>query len=113
MWGMIAKLTAHEGRRQELIATLEEGTRNMPGCRSYVIAEDASDDHAVWVSEVWDSRERRLPVASECPRDGQPREAPGCGLRANCDYNAHRGHGAERPNRLAMPAAAPNAADDE
>ena len=27
----------------------------MPGCLSYVVAEDSSDPNALWVTEVWDS----------------------------------------------------------
>ena len=29
----------------------------MRGCRSYVIAEDAADLDALWITEVWESRE--------------------------------------------------------
>ena len=55
MYGLIAKLTAVSGKRDELIEILEEGTRSMPGCRSYILAKDAGDENAVWVTEVWDS----------------------------------------------------------
>jgi len=27
----------------------------MPGCLSYVVAEDAEDETLVWVTEVWES----------------------------------------------------------
>ena len=55
MYGLIAKLTAVSGKRDELIEILEEGTRSMPGCRSYILAKDAGDENAAWVTEVWDS----------------------------------------------------------
>jgi len=55
MYGLIAKLTAVTGRRNELIKILEEGTRNMPGCRSYIVATDAAEENVVWVTEIWDS----------------------------------------------------------
>lgn len=29
----------------------------MPGCLSYVIATDSSDENGIWVTEVWDSKE--------------------------------------------------------
>ncbi len=35
MYGLIAKFTAVSGKRDESIKVLKEGTRNMPGCRSY------------------------------------------------------------------------------
>ena len=28
----------------------------MPGCLSYVIARDPTDDNALWITEVWDSQ---------------------------------------------------------
>jgi quinol monooxygenase YgiN len=43
MYGMIAKLTAAPGRRQDAIAILSAGTAALPGCFSYVIAEDATE----------------------------------------------------------------------
>jgi len=55
MWGLIVKMTAAPGKREELIAILEEGTRNMPGCLSYVVAKDSADENTIWVTEIWDS----------------------------------------------------------
>ena len=28
----------------------------MPGCFSYVVANDAADENVLWVTEVWESR---------------------------------------------------------
>lgn len=56
MYGMIGKITTVSGKRDEFIAILLDGTREMPGCLSYVVAKDASDANAIWVSEVWDSK---------------------------------------------------------
>jgi quinol monooxygenase YgiN len=53
MYGLIGKMTTIAGRRDELIATLLEGTRDMPGCLSYIVATDPAEDDAVWVTEVW------------------------------------------------------------
>src|SRR6185437_7898397 len=55
MYGLIVKLTAVAGRRDELIALLRESAAEMPGCLMYVVAEDAMDKNVVWVSEAWDN----------------------------------------------------------
>lgn len=57
MYGQIAKITAISGKRDELISVLIAGTKNMPGCLSYVIAEDATEPDAVWISEAWENKE--------------------------------------------------------
>ncbi len=56
MYGIIGKMVAQDGKRGELIDILMAGTRDMPGCISYVIAEDSSDSNALWITEVWDSQ---------------------------------------------------------
>jgi quinol monooxygenase YgiN len=56
MYGLIGKMNVVAGQRDALIAILLEGTTDMPGCLSYVIARDASDEDAIWVTEVWDSQ---------------------------------------------------------
>jgi quinol monooxygenase YgiN len=53
MYGLIGKLAAVEGKRDELIAILLEGSAKMPGCLSYIVAKDASDPNAVWITEAW------------------------------------------------------------
>ena len=55
MYGLIGNMTAVEGQRDTLTAILLEGLGRMPGCLSYIIAEDATDPDAIWVTEVWDS----------------------------------------------------------
>jgi quinol monooxygenase YgiN len=55
MYGLIAKLTVVPGKREEMIALLKESAAGMPGCFSYVVAEDSADENTIWVSEVWDS----------------------------------------------------------
>lgn len=57
MYGLIGKMNTAPGKRDELIAILLEGTGNMPGCLSYVIAKDTAEDDAIWITEVWDSQE--------------------------------------------------------
>jgi len=55
MYGLIVKLSAAAGKREELIGILKEATVDMPGCFSYVLAKDSADENVVWVTEVWDS----------------------------------------------------------
>jgi quinol monooxygenase YgiN len=55
MYGLIAKLTAAPGKREELIKTLKESAGDMPGCFSYVVAKDSAEENTLWVTEVWDS----------------------------------------------------------
>jgi quinol monooxygenase YgiN len=56
MWGMIAKITVLPGKRDEMIGILKSSAANMPGCFSYVVAKDATDENVMWVTEVWDSQ---------------------------------------------------------
>lgn len=53
MYGLIGSFKAAEGRRSELIGLMLAETGAMPGCLSYVVAEDPADDVTVWVTEVW------------------------------------------------------------
>jgi quinol monooxygenase YgiN len=57
MYGLIGKMSAVSGKRDALAAVLLEGTRAMPGCLSYIVALDATDPDALWITEVWDSAE--------------------------------------------------------
>lgn len=57
MYGFINKIVAVPKRRDDLIAILKESSNAMPGCLSYVIAEDASDENGIWITEIWDSEE--------------------------------------------------------
>jgi len=55
MYGLIGKMSATPGQRDALIAMLLEGTGEMPGCLSYIIATDPSDANAIWITEAWDN----------------------------------------------------------
>ncbi|MGH9663265.1 MAG: putative quinol monooxygenase [Bryobacteraceae bacterium] len=55
MYGLVVKLTVAPGKRGEVVALLKESAGDMPGCFSYVVAKDPSDESAIWVTEVWDS----------------------------------------------------------
>ena len=53
MFGLIGKMRAASGKRDELIDILLAGTGSMPGCLSYVVAADPTDVDAIWITEVW------------------------------------------------------------
>ena len=57
MWGMIAKITLHPGKRDEMVEILRSGADGMPGCLSYIVARDLSDANVLWVTEMWNSAE--------------------------------------------------------
>ena len=56
MYGLIGKMTALAGKRDELIAILLAGVAEMPGCLSYIVATDPADANAIWITEAWDSK---------------------------------------------------------
>jgi quinol monooxygenase YgiN len=56
MYGVIVKVTAASGQRESLISILLKGTGEMSGCLSYIVAKDFSDENAIWITEIWDSK---------------------------------------------------------
>lgn len=56
MYGLIAKITAVSEQRDALIDVLLDGVAGMPGCLSYVVAKDPTNENGLWVTEVWDSK---------------------------------------------------------
>lgn len=56
MYGLIGKMKAVPGQRDALISILLDGVSGMPGCLSYVVAQDPADADVIWVTEVWDSQ---------------------------------------------------------
>jgi len=57
MYGMLGRMKAKPGKRDELLALLLESSGGMPGCLSYIVAKDAKDPDAIWITEAWDSKE--------------------------------------------------------
>ena len=55
LYGLIGKMKAVPGQRDTLVAAILEGSKTMPGCLSYIVAKDADDTDAIWITEVWDS----------------------------------------------------------
>ena len=77
MHGLIGKMIAVEGKRDELIKILLDGVSGMPGCLGYVVAKDPKDGNAVWITEVWDSAgshkaSLKLPSVQSAIAKGRP-----------------------------------------
>ena len=95
MYGLINKLSAAPGKRAELAAILLGSSGTMPGCLSYVIAEDAKDPDALWVTEVWDDRAShqsslQLPNVKAAIAKGRPLVA---GMPTQTETKPLGGHG--------------------
>ena len=77
MYGLIGKMRTVAGKRDELAAILLEGTGEMPGCLSYVVALDPADADVLWITEVWDSEASHrasltLPAVKDAISRGRP-----------------------------------------
>ncbi len=57
MYGLIGRMIAAAGKRDELISILLEHEGGMPGCKAYIVARDPADPNAIWITEVWESEE--------------------------------------------------------
>jgi len=77
MYGLIGEIKAQPGQRDALAAILLEGTSEMPGCLNYVVARGSTDADALWITEVWDSRDShsaslQLPAVQAAIAKGRP-----------------------------------------
>ena len=95
MFGLITKFKAAEGQRDALIAILTAGTSAMPGCLSYIVAKDAAEADAVWITEVWNDRQSHqaslsLPAVQQAIAKGRPLIA---GFGARFETEPVGGHG--------------------
>lgn len=54
MYGLIGRMIATPGHRDELAGILLEGSAEMQGCLSYVVALDPDDPNGLWITEVWE-----------------------------------------------------------
>jgi quinol monooxygenase YgiN len=77
MYGLIGKMTAQPGKRDALSKILVEGVAGMPGCLSYVVANDPEDADLLWITEVWQSKEAHaasltLPSVRDAITKGRP-----------------------------------------
>jgi quinol monooxygenase YgiN len=53
MYGLIGKMRAKPGKRDDLLFVLLKSIGSMPGCLSYIHAKDPTDADAIWITEVW------------------------------------------------------------
>lgn len=58
MFGLIGRMIAVEGKREELAQILLEVISRMPGCLSYVVALDSEQEDSLWITEVRESQEK-------------------------------------------------------
>jgi quinol monooxygenase YgiN len=77
MYGLIGRILATPGKRDELAKILVPGEGGMPGCLSYIVAEDPQNPDALWVTEVWDTPEShraslQLPEVQAAIAKGRP-----------------------------------------
>lgn len=101
MHGLIGKMITVEGKRDELIKILLDGVSGMPGCLSYVVAKDPTDKNAIWITEVWDSKESHtasleLPAVKAAIAKGKPL------IASFSDYHTTEpvgGHGLEKKKK--------------
>ena len=55
MHGLIGKITVKPGTRDQFLRLMLSGLDGMPGCLSYIVANDPARADTVWVTEVWES----------------------------------------------------------
>jgi len=77
MYGLIGRFSAAPGQRDALVAILIESTGEMPGCLSYVVATDPANADAIWITEVWETKEHhagslKLPAVQQAIAKARP-----------------------------------------
>ncbi len=77
MYGLIGRIRAVPGKRAELAAILIQDDGAMPGCLSYIVAEDPTDAELLWVTEVWTDQAAhraslQLPAVQAAIAKGRP-----------------------------------------
>ncbi len=95
MFGLITQFKVVPNQRDALIALLTAGSSGMPGCVSYIVAKDAADADALWITEVWSTRESHrtslsLPAVQQAIAKGRPLIA---GFGARFETEPVGGHG--------------------
>ncbi|MDB5527721.1 MAG: antibiotic biosynthesis monooxygenase [Devosia sp.] len=58
MYGLIGKMLAASGKREDLLAILLDNNDTMPGCLSYIVARDPASEDGIWITEVWTDSEK-------------------------------------------------------
>ncbi|NHF58523.1 antibiotic biosynthesis monooxygenase [Flavobacteriaceae bacterium TP-CH-4] len=100
-YGLHGKLTAKEGKGQELSSILLEAAKLMEsakGCRLYAVGVDKTYPNEVWVTEIWDNKQahdnslnvlgvkeligKAIPILKGSPQKGKELEViGGLGIR--------------------------------
>lgn len=52
-FGLLGKMRSVPGKRDELIAALQDSSRDVPGKLVYLIQLEQDDPNAFWINEVW------------------------------------------------------------
>ncbi|MCJ8166520.1 antibiotic biosynthesis monooxygenase [Pontibacter sp. E15-1] len=95
-YGLHGKLKAKEGTVDQLADILIQASAlvsTAKGCQLYVVSRDTTDKNAVWVTEIWDSKEdhdnslkvegvkelisQAMPILDGMPEKGQELEILG------------------------------------
>ncbi|MET0374971.1 MAG: putative quinol monooxygenase [Rhizorhabdus sp.] len=95
MYGLIGKMTAQAGKRGELVKILLDGVAGMPGCLSYIVANDPTNPDLIWITEAWESKDAHgaslsLPSVKDAITKGRPLIA---GMSAVAETLPIGGHG--------------------
>ncbi len=77
MYGLIGRMSAQPGQREALVAILIKGVAGMPGCLSYIVANDPADVNMIWITEVWEGKDAHaasltLPSVRDAIARGRP-----------------------------------------
>ncbi len=57
MFSLFGKFTAHEGKRDELIRYILEGSKDMDGCKLYILNTSSEDKNVIYIYELWENEE--------------------------------------------------------
>lgn len=98
MYGLIGKMQAQPGKRSELSAILLDIAAEMPGCLSYIVANDPADSDGLWITEVWVDQKSHgaslsIPEVQEAISRGRPLIAS---MGERHETEPVGGHGLER-----------------
>jgi len=55
-FGLLGRMRAVSGKRDELIAALQDSSRDVPGKLVYLIQLEQDDPDAFWINEVWETK---------------------------------------------------------
>lgn len=79
-YGYIGSMRTKPGHRDEVAALLASGAHGLraAGCSHYLVFASATDPDAIWVTEVWESKEKHdasleLPEAKAAIAAAMPR----------------------------------------